>query len=173
VIKLLGINIPENQIGNWKIEMDNGECSLVKLSLGGSIMKDSATEYYQHQWLWDNATGDILVAGLGIGFLNKELIDNHTFNSVTIIENSQDVIDLVWPYCVKDSRFTLIEADIETWTPPANSHWDIGWFDSWISDNALSYNGYMLAMKNKYSSYCDKIGAWCISHDISNSLVSS
>ena len=30
---MLGINIPENQIGNWKIEMDNGECSLVKISM--------------------------------------------------------------------------------------------------------------------------------------------
>ena len=59
-----------------------------------------------------------IVAGLGIGFLNKELIDNHTFNSVTIIENSQDVIDLVWPYCARDSRFTLIKEDIETWNIP-------------------------------------------------------
>ena len=80
---MLGINIPEDETTDWKLEMDNGELSLIKKSVG-SIMKDSATEYYQHQWLWDNATGDILVAGLGIGFLNKELIDNHNFNSVTI-----------------------------------------------------------------------------------------
>ena len=170
---MLGINIPENQIGNWKIEMDNGECSLVKISMNKSIMKDCQHEYDTHQWLWDNATGDILVAGLGIGFLNKELIDNHNFTSVTIIENSQDVIDLVWPYCARDSRFTLIEADIETWNPPANSHWDIGWFDSWIGDNILSYTGYLTAMKNKYAPYCDKIGAWSVSFDVSNSLVSS
>ena len=58
-------------------------------------------------------------------FSNKELIDNHTFNSVTIIENSQEVIDMVWPYCAKDSRFTLIKEDIETWNIPAGSHWDI------------------------------------------------
>jgi len=172
VIKLLGINIPENETTDWKLEMDNGELSLIKKSIG-SIMKDSATEYYQHQWLWDNATGDILVAGLGIGFLNKELINNHNFNSVTIIENSQEVIDMVWPYCARDSRFTLIKEDIETWNVPEGSHWDIGWFDSWISDNPLSYNGYISAMRNKYSSYCDKVGAWCIPYDISNSLVSS
>ena len=157
---MLGINIPENQIGNWKIEIDNGECSLVKQSMNKSIMKDSAWEHHTHKWLWDNATGDILVAGLGIGFLNKELIDNHNFTSVTIIENSQDVIDLVWPYCAKDSRFTLIKEDIETWNIPTGSHWDIGWFDSWIGDNPLSYGGYIDAMKYKYNSYCDKIGFW-------------
>ena len=49
---------------------------------------------------------------------------------MTIIENSQDVIDLVWPHCTKDNRFTLIKADIETWTPPANSYWDVIWFDT-------------------------------------------
>ena len=159
---MLGINIPENQIGNWKIEMDNGECSLIKLNMGISIMKDNLAEYHTHKWLWDNATGDILVAGLGIGFLNKELIDNHNFNSVTIIENSQDVIDLVWPYCSKDSRFTLIKEDIETWNIPIGSQWDIGWFDSWVAGNPLSYTGYMSAMKYKYESYCDKIGFWAI-----------
>ena len=156
---MLGINIPENETTNWKLEIDNGELSLVKKSVG-SIMKDNYSEYHTHKWLWDNAAGDILVAGLGIGFLNKELIDNHTFNSVTIIENSQEVIDMVWPYCSKDSRFTLIKEDIETWNIPAGSHWDIGWFDSWIGDNPLSYDGYKAAMMHKYGSYCENIGFW-------------
>ena len=167
---MLGINIPEDEKGEWKVEMDNGECSLVKLSIGNSIMKDSKWEYDTHKWLWDNATGDILVAGLGIGFLNKELIDNHNFTSVTIIENSQDVIDLVWPYCAKDSRFTLIKEDIETWNIPTGSHWDIGWFDSWVGDNPLSYGGYINAMKYKYDSYCDKIGFWNVNQRILDGL---
>ena len=169
---MLGINIPEDEKGNWKVEMDNGDCSLIKLSIGNSIMKDSKWEYDTHKWLWDNATGDILVAGLGIGFLNKELIDNHSFNSVTIIENSQDVIDLVWPYCAKDSRFTLIKEDIETWNIPTGSNWDIGWFDSWIGDNPLSYEGYMNAMKHKYDSYCDKVGFWNVSDELLNLIFS-
>ena len=80
---------------------------------------------------------------------------------------------MVWPYCAKDSRFTLIKEDIETWNVPAGSHWDIGWFDSWVADNPLSYDAYVSAMKYKYGQFCDKIGAWCIAHDVSNSLVSS
>mgnify|MGYP003134271980 FL=1 len=168
---MLGINIPEDEKGNWKVEIDNGECSLVKLSLGYSIMKDSEYEYDAHQWLWDNATGDIFIGGLGIGFLNKELIDNHNFNSVTIIENSQDVIDLVWPYCARDSRFTLIQADIETWNIPAGSHWDVGWFDTYLGDNPLSINGYFSAIKTKYGSFCDKMGTRLINDDLHNFVV--
>ena len=180
------VNIPAGVSGNFEIahytnqttdrqwqmylEMKNENhsnyCVLIKDNCPMPIMQDSEGEYREHQWLWDNATGNVLIGGLGIGMVNEFLINAPNISSVTIIENSQDVIDLVWPYCAKDSRFTLIKADIETWTPPANSHWDIMWFDTWITDNPLSYKGYISAMKHKYSSYCNKIGAWCISHDI-------
>ena len=42
---MLGINIPENQIGNLKVEIDNGKCSLVKVIMNKSIMKDCHYEY--------------------------------------------------------------------------------------------------------------------------------
>ena len=165
---MLGINIPENEIGDWRIETINGECSLFKNTFQPSVMRDSSYEYMCHKWLWHNATGDILVAGLGIGFLNKELIDNHNFNSITIIENSQDVIDLVWPYCARDNRFTLIKADIETWNVPVDSYWDIGWFDVWYGENPLSFTAHLNAMKNKYGAFCSKIGTRLIDYDLKN-----
>ena len=37
---MLGINMSEDETTNWKLEMDNGELSLIKKSVG-SIMKDS------------------------------------------------------------------------------------------------------------------------------------
>tara|TARA_R100001510_G_C7620166_1_gene181249 strand:- start:177 stop:683 length:507 start_codon:yes stop_codon:yes gene_type:complete len=155
---MLGINIPDNEIGDWRIETIDGECTLFENSFPRSVMKDCSYEVKAHEWLWKNATGDILVAGLGIGFLNKVLIDYLDFDSVTIIENSQDVIDLVWPYCARDSRFTLIKEDIETWEVPAGSHWDIGWFDVWYGNNPLSLSAHLNLMKHKYGEFCDKIG---------------
>ena len=98
--------------------------------------------------------------------MNKVLIDYCDFNSVTIIENSQDVIDLVWPYCARDSRFTLIKEDIETWNVPAGSHWDIGWFDVWSGNNPLSFTAHIKAMKIKYEPFCDKIGTRLIPYDL-------
>jgi len=124
------------------------------------IMQDSEGEYREHQWLWDNATGDVLIGGLGIGLSNAVLINNPNVTSVTIIENSQDVIDLVWPHCAKDSRFTLIKDDIETWTPPQNSQWDVMWFDTWCSDNSLNWTEYKIAMTNRYSNYCTSLAFW-------------
>lgn len=174
------VNIPAGVSGNfevahytdqtedrqWQIylqlknESHSNYCVLIKNNCPMPIMQDSEGEYREHQWLWDNATGDVFIGGLGIGMVNEFLINAPNITSVTIVENSQDVIDLVWPYCAKDNRFTLIKADIETWTPPANSHWNIMWFDTWCGDNILSWNGYKNAMTNKYSQYCDSIGFW-------------
>lgn len=124
------------------------------------IMQDSEAEYNAHQWLWDNATGDVLIGGLGIGLVNEVLIDNDDITSVTIVENSQDVIDLVWEHCAKDDRFTLIQEDLETWDIPIDSSWDIAWLDTWLTDNTLNMKEYNEAMNSKYSPYCNEIGIW-------------
>jgi len=126
----------------------------------GTIMQDTTHEYLEHQPLWDNASGDILIAGLGIGMVNYKLIENPNVTSVTIVENSQEVIDLVWDHCPKDNRFSLIKENIETWIPSSNFHWNYGWFDSWVTFNPLTQNQYQELMQNKYGSYCDAIGVW-------------
>ncbi|RZD54550.1 MAG: hypothetical protein CXT67_00605, partial [Methanobacteriota archaeon] len=109
----------ETTDNNWqtylsmKDETHTNYIVLLKSNCVMPIMQDSEAEYNEHQWLWDNATGDVLIGGLGIGLVNQVLIDNPNITSVTIIENSQDVIDLVWEHCSKDERFTLIQEDIE------------------------------------------------------------
>ncbi len=145
---------------DMKNESHTNYCVLIKDDCPMPIMQDSTAEYNEHQWLWDNAVGDVLIAGLGIGMVNEFLINAPNITSVTIVENSQDVIDLVWPHCAKDNRFNLIKADIETWTPPANSHWNVMWFDTWCSDNPLSGNDYKTAMVNRYLPYCSIMGFW-------------
>ena len=124
------------------------------------IMQNSEAEYVEHQWLWDNATGDVLVGGLGIGYIHQSLIDNPNVTSVTIIEIAQDVADLVWDDCAKDDSFTLHIADFETWTPPESATYDTVWCDSWLWDNSLTMAEYRTLMTNRYSQYTDNIGFW-------------
>ena len=145
-----------------KVESHDSYTVLIKNSVNTymPIMQDSEAEYNEHQWLWDNATGDVLIAGLGIGFVNEVLIANDNITSVTIVEIEQDVVDLVWEHCAKDDRFTLIIDDIETWDIPSDSSWDIAWFDTWDTKNILTMKEYNDLMIEKYSSYCDEIGIW-------------
>ncbi len=124
------------------------------------IMQDSDAEYNEHQWLWENAKGDVLIGGLGLGMVHQPLIDNPEVTSVTVVEISQDVIDLVWPHCAKDDSFTLVKADMESWEVPEGQTWDIAWFDTWISDNPLSISEYKELMASRFGDHCGSYAYW-------------
>ncbi len=125
------------------------------------IMQDTTHEYYEHQPLWDNATGHVLIGGLGIGLVNQKLLDNPNVTSVTIVEKYQEVIDLTWPHCPKDETFTLVHADFDTWQPTQN--YDCVWIDTWLSEKG-DYCEYNETLINKYNQYSNWIGWWSSSH---------
>ena len=174
------VNIPEGQLGDYAIAHYTNDTThklwqdyltlknenydnytvLLKEGCPMPIMQDSEAEYNEHQWLWDNAEGDILIGGLGLGLIHQPLIDNPAVTSVTVIELEQDVVDLVWTDCAKDDTFTLIVGDFETWNPPDGSFWDVVWCDTWLIDNPLSLAEYKTLMTTKYGAYCDKISFW-------------
>ena len=155
----------------WQIYLDlkgeNHDSYTVLLKSGCSmpIMQDSEAEYNEHQWLFDNAEGDVLIGGLGLGMCHQPLMDNPNVTSVTIIEVSQDVVDLVWDDCAKNDDFTLILADFETWTPPEGVAYDVVWADTWLVDNSLSITQYEEAIEENYGSHTESIGFWGQSTD--------
>ena len=131
-----------------------------------NIMQDTEQEYGEHDWLMTRMSGDILIAGLGIGMIHIPLLDSDDVTSVTVVEREQDVIDLVWEDCAKDDRFTIVHADIHTWEPPAGSSWDVGWFDTWLTNdvdadgNIVSNQDYKTMIENKYGSMVTEISGW-------------
>jgi hypothetical protein len=164
------VNIPEGTSGDFSIQKittnhiggrDEPQDTYTVLYKDGieNIMQDTAHEYDEHQPLWDNATGDVLIGGLGIGFVNQKLIDNPNVTSVTIVEKHQEVIDLVWNSCPKDGIITLVHDDIETWNPTQN--FDCGWFDTWLSDHdTMTKEEYDIFITEKYTTHCNWIGIW-------------
>lgn len=125
------------------------------------VMTNSKKEHEEHEEFWKNATGDILITGLGLGFSHKPLIDNETITSVTIIEKYQDVIDLVWEHCPKDDRFNIIHTDANIWEIPEESHWGCIWIDHWVYNiSEDTEEEFIKSMTDKYSPYCDWLGLW-------------
>ncbi len=176
------VNIPEGSSGDFKImkfTVDNWLETPEPLDIytvllydptgNGSgfypIMQDTSKEYRECQPFVNAATGDVLIAGLGLGCVHIPLLNNPNITSVTIVEKYQEVIDMVWDHCPKDSRFSLIKDDIYTWTPTKN--FDVAWFDSWIAEDATPEHQYFYysplyeqAMTNKYGSFCDQMFFW-------------
>lgn len=183
IMKPITVNIPEGRSGQWYIKKITGDSSTIydlayEFPVGqqrteeygnytflchdvhGPIMQDTFHEYEEHKSLWIHAKGNVLIGGLGIGFVNQKLMENPNITSITIVEKNQDVINLVWDHCPKDARFTLIHADVDTWIPPENSHWDYAWFDTWMGDVESNMEDYTQQIHNRYNSYCDNIGVW-------------
>ena len=158
---------------NWQVYLGMAKCSqdndepstttftvLLKEGCPMPIMQNTHAEYAEHQWLWNNGEGHVLIGGLGIGMCHQPLIDNPSVTAVTIVENSQDVIDLVWEHCAKDETFTLVHDDFESWTPEEGSTFDVVFGDTWLVDNPMTQSDYLTLINNRYSAYSEKIGFW-------------
>jgi len=178
--------IPDGESGDYKVErctattgepswlnyvnyrnIAEGDYTVLYRKFGESwlnIMQDTEQEYVEHQWLMPRMSGDILIAGLGLGVIHIPLLESDDVTSVTVVESEQDVIDLVWDNCAKDDRFTIVHADIHTWTPDRT--WDVGWFDTWLTTdydedgNIIGIEAYKNLIQEKYGSIVTDIGGW-------------
>ena len=145
------VNIPAGVSGDYKIV--EGLDTILQQNINGewlTIMADSELEANQAKEFLDAATGDVLLAGLGIGMVLQPLIDNDNVTSITIVEKFQEVIDLVWTHTPSSSKITLVNDDIYTWTPDKN--YDVAWFDSFINpiDGLDNLGEYKTQMQDKY-----------------------
>ena len=160
------VNIPEGVSGNFRIEKiktdhycgsdEPMDTYTVLFNPHHNIMQDTTREYREHEQFLNDAYGNVLVAGLGLGMIHQSLIDNPNVNSVTIIEKYQEVIDMVWEHCPKDETFRLVHADIYEWE--SDAMFDVAWFDSWVGEN--EHDEYKTLMMKKYHSNCKDIRFW-------------
>jgi len=111
----------------WEIEP--GEYAQLLVN-GRMVMSDTTGERYSNSeaLLW--AHGDMLIGGLGLGMLVYAALRKPQVNSITVIENSPCVIELVEPQ-IRDDRLKVVQDDVFTWKPPRGQRWDCIWFDVW------------------------------------------
>lgn len=106
----------------------------VKLYVNGTLMmSDTPMEKRTNTDFIDNAHGDVMIAGLGIGLILhnlEEKVKTGEVTSITVYEKYQDVIDLVSPY-YKHLPLTVKCADILEYKPPKDETYDTIYFDIW------------------------------------------
>lgn len=176
----IDINVPDGISGDWKVEtfevqdkelsqmismfktgrgvpagiykrlMRNGTCVM-------SNTPDEISDFMRFVW---KAKGDILVNGLGIGVLLKALLNKPEVTEITVIEKSEDVIKLVAPTYLTDSRVTIINADAFEYKPPKDKKYDAVWHDIWdyiCGDNLDE----MKTLHRKYGRKANYQESWC------------
>lgn len=102
-----------------------------RLKRGSTIvMSNTPDEIRDFSYFTQVANGSILINGLGIGCVLKVLLDKPEVTKITVIEKSEDVINLVAPH-FNDNRLTIINADAFTYKPPKDEKYDFVWHDIW------------------------------------------
>lgn len=126
------------------------------------IMTDTPDEIRDHRGFMRRSTGDVLIAGLGLGMVLQGCAVKDEVKTVTVIEKSLDVIYLVERhYKAKPfgHKVTIINADIFEWKPAKGVKFDCAWFDIWdglCTDNLDE----MATLNRRFARICPDKGSW-------------
>jgi spermidine synthase len=170
------VTLPEMEKGEWKVEhfttdrtdfhsllrgrgVPVGE-TFTRLRRNGTlVMSDTPAEMSDHRWAVRKAKGSCLISGLGIGMVLKNILLKPEVTDVTVVEISQDLIDLIAPH-YPDDRVTFVCADVLTWKPPKGKRYDMVWHDIW--DNICADNlPEMQKLHRRYGRKSAWQGSWC------------
>ena len=118
------------------------------------VMSDTPYERLTNRDVVYKAFGDVLIAGLGLGMILVPIAENPVVKSITVIESSQDVIDLVTSQFPKSEKINVVCADINDWVSPSRQKYTTVYFDIWPSICADNYEE-MKALHRRYKKYVD------------------
>lgn len=116
------------------------------------VMSNTPMEEHTNSDFIYRAFGDILIGGLGIGMIILPLQDKEDVKSITIIEKSKDIVDMISNQLSFNDKVTIINDDIFTYKPK-NVKYDCIYIDIWNYVNSDVYNDEMKPLKNKYRRY--------------------
>jgi hypothetical protein len=124
------------------------------------VMSNTPDELRDFRYFLSKASGSILINGLGLGVLVQGLLNKPEVTEITVIEKSIDVIKLVGPHYLKDSRVTIINECCFDYSPPKGKRYNFIWHDIWdyiTSDNLPE----MKKLHRKYGRKTDHQFSWC------------
>jgi len=122
---------------------------------GQLMMSDTRMEKVTNYEFLSAASGDVLIAGLGIGMVLRPLLQDPKVTSITVVEKYQDVIDLVK---VDSPKLNIICADIFDWKPAKGTKYHTIYFDIW-PDICLDNLEEMVTLHRRFAR-CKVSGGW-------------
>jgi len=126
-----------------------------------TVMSNTPCEIDDHRefiYKSEDTGGDILMNGLGLGVALTAILKFKNINSVTIVEKSKEVIDLVGMFYAQDDRVKIINNDAFDYKP--TKRFTVVWHDIWdniCADNLIG----MHKLHRKYGKRTDWQGSWC------------
>ena len=177
----IDINVPDGISGNWKVEtfeVTKQDAEMQRFQMfksgrgvtegtykrlmrnGTVVMSNTPDEISDFRNFVRNATGNVLVNGLGIGVLLQALLNKEDIDKITVIEKSKNVIELVADTYLKDKRVEVINADAFEYKPTKTARYNAVWHDIWDYITAENLPE-MKKLTRKYGRKADYQESWC------------
>jgi hypothetical protein len=125
------------------------------------VMSNTPDELNDCREFLYKAKGNVLINGLGLGMVLEACLVKPEVTHVTVVEISQDVINLVGLFFKEKygDRLTIINADALEYKPTKGSRFGAVWHDIW--NNICADNLYeMKKLHRKYGRKSDWQGSW-------------
>ena len=133
------------------------------------MMSDTPNEWQTNSAAMRYLTGDVLIAGLGIGMMLIPVLQNSAVTNVTVVEKNPDVIQLIEPHIRKhipeQTKLFVQCEDIFTWNPPRGTRFDSQYFDIWQHVTSDNVEG-MSALRRRFGKHLNRknpnrwVGCW-------------
>lgn len=107
----------------------------------GIVMSNTPMERKTHIEAINKAKGNVLVAGLGLGMYLQNIKDKEEVTSITVVEKSKVVIELIAKYFKDCQKIKIINEDIFNYT--SDIKFDFAFLDIWSDiseDNLVEFN---------------------------------
>lgn len=151
--------LKDEKIGDWRIEtfeipedyarmrnvfiknplmkLEGGIYKKLINRIDGVVMSNTPMERKTHIEAINKAKGNVLVSGLGLGMYLQNIKDKKEVTSITVIEKSKEVIELIAKYFKDCQKIKIINEDIFNYTPDIK--FEFAFLDIWsdISEDNL------------------------------------
>lgn len=125
----------------------------------GVIMSNTRMEIITAYDAFQEATGRVLINGLGLGMVLEGILSKPDVSFVRVIEVDADVIALVAPHFAADRRVEIIQADAYAYRPLQGEWFDYVWHDIWDKIDSHNLSG-MAKLTRRYDKFAAKQGVW-------------
>jgi len=128
----------------------------------GLLMSTHPVETFTHLYPIYESWGDVLVGGLGLGYIVNEMAKNGSVDSIVVIEKEKDIIKLVEDGLmnsiddINDDMFndrddevevTIIHDDIFNFVKRTKMKFDFMYFDIWYETEQEDFYDYVLPLR--------------------------
>jgi len=121
---------------------------LVNKKTHALLMSNTNMEKRTNEDFVECAKGDVLIGGLGIGLIILAIQDKPEVTSITVIEKSPEVIELITSQIKFNKKVKVINDDVFSWIP--KTKYDVAYMDIWSYINSDVYYNEMVPLMDKF-----------------------